>query len=96
MYVNAPSGSMSEYSANPLTNGVNKIAFGYKSGSFVLYINGVQAATRSTTLTMATCSRIDLQGAVPTAAASERINYNQVLLFKTRLTNESLAALTSL
>jgi hypothetical protein len=96
IYVNAPSGSMSEYSANPVVNGVNKIAYGYKSGSFVLYVNGVQAATSSTTLTMATCSRIDLQGAVPTAAATERINYNQVLLFKNRLTNAQLAELTTL
>jgi hypothetical protein len=96
MYVNAPSGSMSAYSVNPLVNGVNKIAYGYKSGSFVLYVNGVQAAASSTTLTMATCSRIDLQGAVPTAAATERINYKQVLLFKTRLTNAQLAELTTL
>jgi hypothetical protein len=96
IYVNAPSGSMSAYSTNPLVNGVNKIAYGYKSGSFVLYVNGVQAATSSTTLTMATCSRIDLQGDVPTASAKERTKYNQVLLFKTRLTNAQLADLTTL
>jgi hypothetical protein len=96
MYVNAPSGSMSEYSTNPLVNGVNKIAFGYKSGSFALYVNGVQAATSSTTLTMATCSRIDLQGDVPTASAKERTNYNQVALYTTRLSNSELASLTSL
>jgi hypothetical protein len=96
IYVNAPSGSMSAYSTNPLVNGVNKIAYGYKSGSFVLYVNGVQAATSSTTLTMATCSRIDLQGDVPTASAKERTKYNQVLLFKTRLTNAQLAELTTL
>jgi hypothetical protein len=96
IYVNAPSGSMSAYSTNPLVNGVNKIAYGYKSGSFVLYVNGVQAATSSTTLTMATCSRIDLQGDVPTASAKERTKYNQVLLFKTRLTNAQLAEITTL
>jgi hypothetical protein len=96
IYVNAPSGAMSAYSTNPLVNGVNKIAYGYKSGSFVLYINGVQAATSSTTLTMAACSRIDLQGAVPSAATAERTNYKQVLLFKTRLTNAQLAELTTL
>jgi uncharacterized protein YjbI with pentapeptide repeats len=87
---------MSAYSTNPLVSGLNKIAFGYKSGSFVLYINGVQAATSSTTLTMAACSRIDLQGAVPSAATAERTNYKQVLLFKTRLTNAQLAELTTL
>jgi hypothetical protein len=96
MYVNSPSGSMSAYSTNPVVNGVNKIAFGYKSGSFVLYINGVQAATSSTTLTMATCSRIDLQGQLPTEASFERINYKQALLFKTRLTNAELASLTTI
>jgi hypothetical protein len=96
IYVNAPSGVMSSYSTNPVVNGVNKIAFGYKSGSFALYVNGVQAATNSATFTMATCSRIDLQGAIPAVAASERSNYNQVLLFKTRLTNAELAELTTL
>ena len=96
MYVNTPSSSMTAYSTNPVVNGVNKIAFGYKSGSFVLYVNGVQAATSSTTLTMAACSRIDLQGSVPAASAQERTNYKQLLLFKTRLTNAQLAELTSL
>jgi hypothetical protein len=96
MYVNTPSSAMTAYSSNPVVNGVNKIAFGYKSGSFVLYVNGVQAATSSTTLTMAACSRIDLQGSVPAASAQERTNYKQLLLFKTRLTNAQLAEITQL
>jgi hypothetical protein len=96
MYVNTPSSSMTAYSTNPVVNGVNKIAFGYKSGSFVLYVNGVQAATSSTTLTMATCSRIDLQGSVPAESAQERTNYKQLLLFTSRLSNDDLASLTTI
>jgi hypothetical protein len=96
MYVNTPSSSMTAYSTNPVVNGVNKIAFGYKSGSFVLYVNGVQAATSSTTLTMAACSRIDLQGSVPAASAQERTNYKQLLLFTSRLSNDDLATLTTI
>jgi hypothetical protein len=96
IYATSASGTMSAYGANPIVSGINKIAFGYKSGSFVLYVNGAQAATSSTTLTMPTCSRIDLQGQLPNEAAFERINYNQALLFKTRLTNAQLAELTTL
>jgi hypothetical protein len=96
MYVNTPSSAMTAYSTNPVVNGVNKIAFGYKSGSFVLYVNGVQAATSSTTLTMATCSRIDLQGSVPAESAQERTNYKQLLLFTSRLSNDDLASLTTI
>ena len=96
IYATSASGTMSAYGANPIVSGINKIAFGYKSGSFVLYVNGAQAATSSTTLTMPTCSRIDLQGQLPNEAAFERINYNQALLFKTRLTNAQMAELTTL
>jgi hypothetical protein len=96
MYVNTPSSAMTAYSTNPVVNGVNKIAFGYKSGSFVLYVNGVQAATSSTTLTMAACSRIDLQGSVPAESAQERTNYKQLLLFTSRLSNDDLASLTTI
>jgi hypothetical protein len=96
IFVNAPSGVMSAYSTNPIFSGVNKIAFGYKSGSFVLYVNGVQAATSSTTLTMPTCSRIDLQGQTPAEAAFERINYNTAALYPVRLSNAELASITSL
>ena len=97
IYANGSSGSMSEYSTNSIVSGVNKIAYGYKSGSFVLYVNGVQEASSSSTITIPTCSRIDLTGSSPAVInALERTNYNQALLFKTRLTNESLASLTSL
>jgi hypothetical protein len=97
MYTNGPSGEMSAFSSNSLTSGVNKIAFGYKSGSFVLYINGTQAASSSSTITVPACSRVDLQGNGPTLpSATERTNYNQVQLYKTRLTNAELATLTTL
>ena len=96
MFCNSPSGTMSEFTSSPIANGVNKIAFAYKSGSFVLYVNGIQAAASSSSITIPTCSRIDLQGQTPNQAAFERINYKAAALWKTRLTNTQLAQLTTI
>jgi hypothetical protein len=95
-FINDSSGALSFYSSAPVVQGNNKVAFGYKSGDFVAYLNGVQVATNSTVRSIPVCSQIDLQGGAPNGVAQERANIEQALLFKTRLTNESLAALTSL
>jgi hypothetical protein len=72
-----------------------KVAFAYKQNDFALYVNGTAQGT-------------DTSGNVPTGMAQLIVNdylsagfnsanvYSQALLFKTRLTNESLASLTSL
>ena len=74
-----------------------KIAFAYKQNDLALYVNGSQLAIQTTTSAMPTCSEIYLNelGAgfggpmLPT-------QFNQVLLFKTKLTNAELASLTTL
>jgi len=82
------SGSMGSF-------GTKKIALAYKNNDFVLYINGVLAGS-------------DTSGSVPTLTDvyigryALNTNYNiasgvkQALLFKTRLSNEELAALTTI
>jgi hypothetical protein len=95
-FINDSSGALSFYSSAPVVQGNNKVAFGYKSGDFVAYLNGVQVATNSTVRSIPVCSQIDLQGGAPNGVAQERANIEQALLFKTRLTNAQLAELTSL
>jgi hypothetical protein len=72
-----------------------KIAFAYKANDFVMYVNGVQEGT-------------DTSGAIPSSMSQIRLNsylisgyeyaqdFKQALLFKTRLSNEELAALTTI
>jgi hypothetical protein len=95
-YVNDASGALSFFSSSGIVQGRNKMAFAYKSGDFVAYLNGAQVATNSTVRSIPTCSQIDLQGGAPNASAQERANYNQALVFKTRLSNADLATLTTL
>jgi hypothetical protein len=69
-----------------------KAALGYKSGDFVLYINGVQIGTDVGT-SMAPLSKVTI-GAFETANFTGSA-ISQALLFKTRLTNAQLAELTA-
>jgi hypothetical protein len=72
-----------------------KIAFAYTSGSVACYINGVQAYTSTSFSLAATLSRLDINSNyVPSGYGDSEVN--QVLLFKTRLTNAQLAELTTL
>jgi hypothetical protein len=71
-----------------------KVAFAYKQNDFALYVNGTAQGT-------------DTSGNVPTGMAQLIVNdylsagfssanaYSQLLLFKTRLTNDQLAELTA-
>jgi hypothetical protein len=73
-----------------------KIAFGYKSGQYVLYVNGVNAAS-STEAVVQGCPDLGLGVNEYLGTANPpAVGYNQVLLFKTRLTNAQLAELTTL
>ena len=75
--------------------GTYKIAFAYKSGNFALYVNGVQRGTNSTALTFSGMNQLFL-GQTFTLDNTQPVNgISQALLFKTRLSNDSLAALTA-
>jgi hypothetical protein len=76
---------------NNSTAGRFKIAVAYKQNDFAMYVNGVQVGV-STSGNVIGCS----QFGIFEYTALNSLNYNQALLFKTRLTNESLASLTSL
>jgi hypothetical protein len=73
-----------------------KIAIGYKSGDSVGYLNGVQVGTQAATFTYTDLSILTYDN--PAAAGQQVISgrHNQTLLFPTRLSNASLAELTTL
>jgi hypothetical protein len=73
-----------------------KVAYAYKSGSFALYINGVQRGVLSNTFTPVTTFDDIFLNDVTYFNYKENVSFNQVLLFKTRLTNAQLAELTTL
>jgi hypothetical protein len=81
-----------------VVGGRYKMAFGYKTNDFALYVNGTQVGTDNsgTTFSGTTLSRVDtdITNASVYSTASESIN--QALVFKTRLTNAELAQLTAL
>ena len=73
-----------------------KIALGYKSGDYVLYVNGVNAAT-STESAVVACSDLGLGVNEYLGTANPpSVGYSQVLLYNTRLTNAQLQTLTTL
>ena len=75
--------------------GINKIAFAYKSGDFAFYVNGTQIGTSTATFsTSATFDRLDIDSYI--LVENGFFNYNQVALYKERLTNAELATLTTI
>jgi hypothetical protein len=76
------------------TTGRCKIALAYKSGDTVLYINGVQQASNTNTLTFnQSLDRLDINSRNG-ADYIEKNNISSVALFKTRLSNSELELLT--
>lgn len=74
-----------------------KVAYAYKSGNTVLYINGVQVGTSADTYTLpSTLDDIFINDTTTYFAYQESVSYNQVILFPTRLTNAQLATLTTI
>jgi len=77
--------------------GRHKLALGYKSGEVVGYMDGVQLFTSTNTFSITSLTKISIG---PSSASSSPVNtpgeVNQAVLFKTRLTNAELAAITSL
>jgi len=72
-----------------------KIAFAYKSGDSVLYINGLQVGTSSSTFSFS--ANLDSTSLVSYTGGNQSGNgVNEFILFQTRLSNEELEALTTL
>jgi hypothetical protein len=72
------------------TTGRFKIALAYKLNDIVMYVNGVQIGTDSSATIPAT-TEIDLFN-----GATNSIGYNSASIWKTRLTNQELATLTTI
>jgi len=77
-----------------LNAGKNKIAVGYALNNMSVYFNGVQIIL-DTSITIPATSQINLFNN-ESGTAVQKIEGNQALLFKTRLSNEELAALTTI
>jgi hypothetical protein len=72
-----------------------KAAFAYSSGSFAFYVNGVQVGTSAATFgTPASMGIFNIDSNA--GLENGFYNYNQAILFKTRLTNTELASLTTI
>ncbi len=73
-----------------------KLAYRYKSGDFAVYINGIQKATSTSTMTfVGTKSQIYLDDNAVIYGYQESVHYNQFALFTTALTNAELVSLTT-
>lgn len=75
--------------------GTIKAALSYSNNNYVLYVNGSLAGA-DTSASVPACSNIYLGQEIGLTSNSLNKPYNQVLLFKTRLTNAELAALTTI
>eukprot|EP00918_Siedleckia_nematoides_P062199 GHVU01135690.1.p1 GENE.GHVU01135690.1~~GHVU01135690.1.p1 ORF type:complete len:539 (+),score=30.16 GHVU01135690.1:207-1823(+) len=75
--------------------GTIKAALSYSNNNYVLYVNGSLAGS-DTSASVPACSNIYLGQEIGLTSNSLNKPYNQVLLFKTRLSNEELAALTTI
>ena len=76
--------------------GTHKIAFAYKSGSSALYIDGVLVGQSTVAFTYSATLADLFINQRSGGTLVEAANYKQILLFKTRLTNDELADLTTL
>jgi len=78
-----------------LTKGKHKFAFAYKENDCVFYVDGVQIGTNTDCEIPENLNRLSL---VDVGVGINKVDsaVNQSLLFKTRLSNEELAALTTI
>jgi len=94
LYVFSGSSLTGQISLGTFTAGTRyKIAATYKLNDFAVYVNGVLAGTDTSGAVPVSMSRIDLGAEVGTPYTGYELN--QALLFKTRLSNADLAALTA-
>jgi hypothetical protein len=93
-YINA-GGVNQVYITSPLTVGTHKIAMSYKNNDVVCYVNGTQVGT-DTNVTIPATSKINLSMA-NMADAKTIPNYTKLAaIWKTKLTNDQLATLTTI
>lgn len=79
----------------PISNGIHRIAIGYKQNDCVLYIDGVNRGTLTSINIPPNMSSINL-GSYQGGASPFNNLITNALLFKTRLPNATLQALTTL
>lgn len=93
---NSGGAAQADISSSSLSNGIHKLAVGYKSNDFVFYVDGVLIGS-DTSATIPACSAAYL-GKIETSASSNFLDsgIKSAALWKTRLTNAELAALTKL
>jgi hypothetical protein len=86
------------YNSSVTTNGRHKLAFAYKSGDSAFYIDGVQIDTDTSTFSaFSSLSELHLGANYnPTQAEIGDYEYNEAIVFPTRLTNAELASLTTI
>ena len=89
------SGAQFQASSGGLTEGTYKAALAYKENDFAFYLNGSQIATDSLG-TIPALSTINVGGFTYVSGYPQADGIKQALLFKTRLTNDELASLTTL
>jgi hypothetical protein len=77
----------------PISVGRHKVAFGYALNNYAIYMDGALIGT-NTSGTVPACSKLAFTNFDGSIVAENKTN--QALLFKTRLENDDLAALTSL
>ena len=78
----------------PLTNGRHKLAFAYANSDYVAYVDGVQVHSSNSVVVSSTSQVIianDYGGFTPIKQLT-----NAAALWKTRLTNDELATLTTI
>jgi hypothetical protein len=75
-----------------------KVALAYEDDLLTIYVNGVQKVNNTTSTNIPAMSAFLLSGKEAVTSAVELVDkqIHQALLFKTRLTNEELAALTTI
>jgi hypothetical protein len=79
-----------------LTLGRNKIAVAYANNDVAFYVNGNLIGTRTTATIPSSMSQVDVGGNYTYANYIGLNTYNEVVFFKTRLTNAELASLTTI
>lgn len=85
------------YNTTPQQNTRYKVAIAYKQNDCKLFINGIDAGSDTSTIAMPTCSELYLNAlGGGFNAPYEASNINAVALWKTRLTNDELASLTTI
>ena len=95
MYINANVSNLFNTGASSLSDGIQKLAFAYANGDQQFYRNGSSIATATGSLAaLATLTDIDI-GQSFAATFQANMWIRAVALYKTRLTNDQLADLTS-